>query len=179
MVAIARYLNVTLVVPELDKTSFWADHSEFQDIFYADHFITSLRDDIRILKKLPPRLKRRVERGNVYSMPPISWYDISYYHKQILPLIQKYKIVHLNKTDARLANNGLPSDIQKLRCRVNFSALRFTPQIEELGRRVIRILRKNGPFLVLHLRYEMDVLAFSGCTQGCKEEEVEELTRMR
>lgn len=25
MVAIARYLNVTLIVPELDKTSFWAD----------------------------------------------------------------------------------------------------------------------------------------------------------
>ncbi|KAF9601579.1 hypothetical protein IFM89_020435, partial [Coptis chinensis] len=117
MVAIARYLNVTLVVPELDKTSFWADPSEFQGIFDADHFITSLRDEIRILKKLPPRLKRRVERGNVYSMPPISWSDISYYHKQILPLIQKYKIVHLNKTDARLANNGLPSDIQKLRCR--------------------------------------------------------------
>lgn len=25
MVSIARYLNVTLIVPELDKTSFWAD----------------------------------------------------------------------------------------------------------------------------------------------------------
>lgn len=25
MVAIARYLNVTLIVPELDKTSFWSD----------------------------------------------------------------------------------------------------------------------------------------------------------
>lgn len=25
MVAIARYLNITLIVPELDKTSFWAD----------------------------------------------------------------------------------------------------------------------------------------------------------
>lgn len=25
MVAIARHLNVTLIVPELDKTSFWAD----------------------------------------------------------------------------------------------------------------------------------------------------------
>ncbi|MBA0757249.1 hypothetical protein Gotri_020358, partial [Gossypium trilobum] len=179
MVTIARYLNVTLIVPELDKTSFWADPSEFQDIFDVDHFITSLRDEVRILKELPPRLKRRVETGTVYSMPPISWSDISYYRNQILPLIRKYKVVHLNRTDTRLANNGQPLDIQKLRCRVNFSALRFTSQIEDLGKRVIKLLRQNGPFIVLHLRYEMDMLAFSGCTQGCNNEEVEELTRMR
>lgn len=179
MVTIARYLNVTLIVPELDKTSFWADPSEFQDIFDVDHFISSLRDEVRILKELPPRLKRRVEQGMFYSMPPISWSNISYYLEQILPLIKKYKIVHLNKTDARLANNGLPLEIQKLRCRVNYNALRFTTQIEDLGRRVIRILRQNGQFLVLHLRYEMDMLAFSGCTQGCNDKEVEELTRMR
>lgn len=179
MVAIARYLNVTLIVPELDKTSFWADPSEFQDIFNVDHFITSLRDEVRILKELPPRLKKRVELGRVYTMAPVSWSDISYYRNQILPLIQKYKVLHLNRTDARLANNGQPSEIQKLRCRVNFSALRFTTQIEELGRRVVKLLRQKGPFLVLHLRYEMDMLAFSGCTQGCNSEEVEELTRMR
>ncbi|KAH6781698.1 O-fucosyltransferase family protein [Perilla frutescens var. frutescens] len=179
MVAIARYLNVTLIVPELDKTSFWNDPSEFQDIFDVDHFITSLRDEVRILKELPPRVKRRVELGIIYTMPPVSWSDISYYHNQILPLIQKYKVVHLNRTDARLANNDQPMDIQRLRCRVNFSALRFTPQIEELGRKVIQILRQNGPFIVLHLRYEMDMLAFSGCTQGCDTDEVDELTRMR
>ncbi|KAJ3677528.1 hypothetical protein LUZ60_003252 [Juncus effusus] len=179
MVAIARYLNVTLIVPELDKTSFWADPSEFKDIFDVDHFINSLRDEVRILKELPPRLKRRVELGMFHSMPPVSWSDISYYHNQILPLIHKYKVVQLNRTDARLANNGLPRQIQKLRCRVNYSALRFTPQIEELGKRVIKILRSNGPFLVLHLRYEMDMLAFSGCTQGLTNEESQELTRMR
>lgn len=179
MVAIARYLNVTLIVPELDKTSFWNDPSEFQDIFDVDHFITSLRDEVRVLKALPPRVKRRVGLGLYYSLPPVSWSDISYYHNQILPLLQKYKVVHLNKTDTRLANNGLPLDIQKLRCRVNFNALRFTSQIEELGLRVVQILRQNGPFLVLHLRYEMDMLAFSGCTQGCTEDEAEELTRMR
>ncbi|KAA0058020.1 GDP-fucose protein O-fucosyltransferase [Cucumis melo var. makuwa] len=179
MVTIARYLNVTLIVPELDKTSFWADPSEFQDIFDVEHFITSLRDEVRILKELPPRLKKRVEQGRIYSMPPISWSDISYYHNQVLPLIQKHKVVHLNRTDTRLANNGQPMEIQKLRCRVNFSALRFTSQIEELGRKVIKLLRQNGPVLVLHLRYEMDMLAFSGCTQGCNDEEVEELTRMR
>ncbi|XP_057952381.1 rhamnogalacturonan I rhamnosyltransferase 1-like [Malania oleifera] len=179
MVTIARYLNVTLIVPELDKTSFWADPSEFKDIFDVDHFITSLRDEVRILKELPPRLKKRVELGGVFSMPPISWSDISYYHNRILPLIQKYKVVHLNRTDTRLASNGQPLELQKLRCRVNFSALRFTSQIEELGRRVIHLLRQNGPFLVLHLRYEMDMLAFSGCTQGCNNDEAEELTRMR
>ncbi|OAY47449.1 rhamnogalacturonan I rhamnosyltransferase 1 [Manihot esculenta] len=179
MVAIARYLNVTLIVPELDKTSFWADPSEFQDIFDVEHFITSLRAEVRILKELPPRLKRRMELGMTYTMAPVSWSDISYYHNQILPLIQKYKVLHLNRTDARLANNHQPLEIQKLRCRVNFSALRFTSQIEELGKRVINLLRQNGPFLVLHLRYEMDMLAFSGCTQGCNNEEVEELTRMR
>ncbi|BAS80701.1 rhamnogalacturonan I rhamnosyltransferase 1 [Oryza sativa Japonica Group] len=179
MVVIARYLNVTLIVPELDKTSFWNDPSEFQDIFDVEHFITSLRDEVRILRELPPRVKRRVELGMFHSMPPISWSDISYYRNKILPLIRKHKVLHLNRTDARLANNGLPLDVQKLRCRVNFGSLKFTSDIEELGRRVIRLLRQNGPFLVLHLRYEMDMLAFSGCTEGCTREEADELTRMR
>ncbi|KAG2710893.1 hypothetical protein I3760_04G050500 [Carya illinoinensis] len=179
MVTIARYLNVTLIVPELDKTSFWADPSDFHDIFDVDHFVTSLRDEVRILKELPPRLKRRVGKRMLYSLPPISWSNMSYYHNQILPLVKRHKVVHLNRTDARLANNGLPLEIQKLRCRVNFNALRYTSQIEELGRRVVGILREKGPFLVLHLRYEMDMLAFSGCTQGCNSYEAEDLTRMR
>ncbi|KAG8384567.1 hypothetical protein BUALT_Bualt04G0131200 [Buddleja alternifolia] len=179
MVAIARYLNITLIVPELDKTSFWADPSDFQDIFDVNHFILSLRDEVRILKELPPRLKRRVELGMFYELPPVSWSNISYYRRQILPLLKKHKVVHLNKTDARLANNGLPMEIQKLRCKVNFSALRFTAQIEELGRKVVRMLRRKGPFLVLHLRYEMDMLSFSGCTRGCNTKEVNELTTMR
>ncbi|KAG9152046.1 hypothetical protein Leryth_023877 [Lithospermum erythrorhizon] len=151
MVAIARYLNVTLIVPELDKTSFWSDpSSDFERI-------TSSAQD---------------EGG--------TWADsFNATNKLILPLIRKYKVVHLNRTDSRLANNGQPLEIQKLRCRVNFFALKFTPQIEELGRKVINLLRKNGPFMVLHLRYEMDMLAFSGCTQGFNNEEVEELTRMR
>lgn len=59
--------------------------SEFQDIFDVDYFITSLRDEVRILKELPPRLKRRVELGMVHSMPPVSWSDISYYLNQVNP----------------------------------------------------------------------------------------------
>lgn len=88
-------------------------------------------------------------------------------------------MIHFNKTDSRLANNGLPVELQKLRCRVNYEALKFTPQIEALGDKLISILRKKGRFVVLHLRYEMDMLSFSGCTHGCSKEEAEALTKMR
>lgn len=43
MVAIARHLNVTLIVPELDKTSFWADPR------YCDRDLFSRGDTSRSL----------------------------------------------------------------------------------------------------------------------------------
>lgn len=57
--------------------------SEFQDIFDVDHFITSLRDEVRILKELPPRVQQRVDQGMFLSMQPISWSDVSYYAHQV------------------------------------------------------------------------------------------------
>ncbi|XP_057948038.1 rhamnogalacturonan I rhamnosyltransferase 1 [Malania oleifera] len=178
MVTVARLLNLTLVVPELDKTSFWADPSNFEDIFDVRHFIDSLRDEVRIVRRLPKRFNRKYGY-QPFEMPPVSWSNEKYYLQQILPLFSKHMVIHFNKTDARLANNWLPLDLQKLRCRVNFQALKFTPQIEALGLKLVRILREKGPFLALHLRYEMDMLAFSGCTHGCTHEEAEELKRMR
>ncbi|KAM5567502.1 rhamnogalacturonan I rhamnosyltransferase 1-like [Rosa sericea] len=179
MVAIARYLNVTLIVPELDNTSFWNDRSQFEDIFDVDYFITSLRDEVKILKELPPKQKKKVELESLYSMPPISWSNMTYYYNTILPRIQTYEVVHFTKTDARLANNGIPEEVQKLRCRANYQALKFAPPIEALGKKIVNILRERGPFMVLHLRYEMDMVAFSGCTEGCNQEEIEETTKMR
>ena len=57
--------------------------SDFEDIFDVDHFIRSLRDEVRILKELPPRIKRRVELGRFHSLAPISWSDMSYYRNQV------------------------------------------------------------------------------------------------
>lgn len=93
--------------------------------------------------------------------------------------MQKYKVLHFMKTDTRLANNKLPEEVQRLRCQVNFGALRFAAPIVELGKKIVSLLRQKGPFLALHLRYEMDMLAFSGCIQGCSREEAQELTEMR
>lgn len=88
-------------------------------------------------------------------------------------------MIHFNRTDSRLANNGIPLELQRLRCRVNFQALKFTPEIEALGNKLIRIIQQKGPYLALHLRYEMDMLAFSGCTHGCTKAEAEELRELR
>ncbi|KAL0447028.1 UNVERIFIED_CONTAM: Rhamnogalacturonan I rhamnosyltransferase 1 [Sesamum latifolium] len=163
MVTIARLLNLTLVVPKLDKTSFWADPSNFEDIFDVRHFIDSLRDEVRIVK-----------RSVGYYIP-----RYVFARTNILPLFEKHKVVHFNRTDSRLANNGIRVEHQRLSCHVNFQALKFTYEIEALGKKLIRIIQQKGPYLSLHLRYEMDMLAFSGCTHGCTEQEAEELKRLR
>jgi len=179
MVAVARLLNLTMVVPELDKRSFWADQSNFGDIFDVRHFINSLRDEVHIIEQFPEKLGPRDSNIIVLEMPPVSWSDEKYYLHQILPLFNKYSIIHFNKTDARIANNGISTELHLLRCRVNFHALKFTPQIEGLGNKLVHKLRAKGSFVALHLRYEMDMLAFSGCNHGLSPEEAEELKKMR
>ncbi|XP_042429339.1 rhamnogalacturonan I rhamnosyltransferase 1-like isoform X3 [Zingiber officinale] len=132
MVMVARLLNLTLVVPELDKNSFWADPSNFDDIFDVRYFIKSLKDEVRIIKKLPNSINRNAS-SQFFMMRPVSWSDEKYYIQQIMTL----------------------------------------------GNKLVQILRGKGSFVTLHLRYEMDMLAFSGCTHDCSEKEAEELKRLR
>ncbi|KAJ4849800.1 O-fucosyltransferase 16 [Turnera subulata] len=175
-VVAARILNATLVVPKLDQKSFWKDSSNFSEIFDVDWFISSLSKDVKIIKTMP---KRRGRVWNPHSMRVPRKCSERCYQNRVLPILLKRHAIQLSKFDYRLANR-LDTQFQKLRCRVNYHALRFTEPILEMGESLVHRMRmKSKHFIALHLRFEPDMLAFSGCYYGGGDKERQELGAIR
>ncbi|PWA89618.1 GDP-fucose protein O-fucosyltransferase [Artemisia annua] len=207
IVAVARLLNATLVIPNFMFSSVWRDTSQFGDIYQDDYFIDYLKPDIRIVKELPKELQS-LDLEAIGSM--VTDVDIakeakpSFYLKFILPLLMKNRVVHFVGFGNRLASDPIPYHLQRLRCRCNFHALQFTPKIQATAALLIQRMRQNathsgvldenlvGPFakpkgkvkkdlryLALHLRFEIDMVAHSLCEFGGGEEEKKELQAYR
>nr|GFB72207.1 GDP-fucose protein O-fucosyltransferase [Tanacetum cinerariifolium] len=133
IVAVARLLNATLVLPSFMFSSVWRDTSQFADIYQDDYFVDYLKPDIRIVKALPKEL-HSLDLEAIGSV--VTDVDIakeakpSFYLKFILPLLMKNRFVHFVGFGNRLASDPIPYHLQRLRCRCNFHALQFTSKIQ-------------------------------------------------
>ncbi|KAM0012972.1 putative GDP-fucose protein O-fucosyltransferase [Helianthus debilis subsp. tardiflorus] len=175
-VVAARILNATLVIPKLDQKSFWKDSSTFSEIFDVDWFITHLLRDVKVIKELP---RKGGKDWIPYNMRVPRKCNERCYQIRVLPVLMKKNAVQLSKFDYRFANR-LETDLQKLRCRVNYHALKFTDPITRMGQMLVNRMRKLGKhYIALHLRFEPDMLAFSGCYYGGGEKERRELGKIR
>ncbi|XP_050263523.1 O-fucosyltransferase 16-like isoform X2 [Quercus robur] len=175
-VVAAYILNATLVVPQLDQKSFWKDTSEFAEIFDVDQFISFLSKDVKIVKEIPPNGGKVL---SPFTMRVPRKCNPKCYQSRVLPVLIKKHAVRLSKFDYRLSNK-LGTQLQRLRCRVNYHALTFTDSIVEMGKNLVGRMRMKGKhFIALHLRFEPDMLAFSGCDYGGGEKERIELGEIR
>ncbi|GAB2289285.1 O-fucosyltransferase 16 [Dionaea muscipula] len=175
-VVVARILNATLVVPKLDQRSYWKDASDFADIFDVGWFISFLSHDVKIVKE---PLKNEQKVPSPYRMRVPRKCSERCYEKRVLPILMKRHAVQLSKFDYRLANR-LQTDLQKLRCKVNYHALKFTDPIHFMGGELVhRMKLQSQHYIALHLRFEPDMLAFSGCYYGGGEKDIRELGAIR
>nr|GEZ59023.1 O-fucosyltransferase 8 isoform X2 [Tanacetum cinerariifolium] len=133
-VAVASLLNATLVIPRFLFSNVWKDPSQFGDIYQEDYFMKTLKDDVNIAKDLPPHLQSPdfKEIGSLVTDADISMEATqAEYIEKILPVLLKNGVVHFLGYGNRLGFDPLPSDLQRVRCKCNYHALKFVPKIQE------------------------------------------------
>ncbi|KAF9608012.1 hypothetical protein IFM89_004893 [Coptis chinensis] len=161
-VVVARIVEATLVVPILHVDPVWGDESEFSDIFDEGHFKETLKNDVRVVSTLPASLLRR--RPMPISVVPELVHE-DWIRTHLVGPLNRNGIVILRAFDSKLSKD-LSSDLQKLRCKVAFHALKFRTWIEELGEKLAKRMAHRGPYMALHLRLEKDVWVRTGCLPG-------------
>ncbi|KAL9408788.1 hypothetical protein AB3S75_047219 [Citrus x aurantiifolia] len=176
----ARIMNATLVLPELDANSFWHDDSGFQGIYDVEHFIQTLRYDVQIVESIPEIHKNgKTKKIKAYQLRPPRDAPISWYLTEAMEQMKKHGAIYLTPFSHRLAEEIDNPEYQRLRCRVNYHALRFKPNIMKLSESIVDKLRAQGHFMSIHLRFEMDMLAFAGCFDIFKAEQQRILKKYR
>lgn len=74
------------------------------------------------------------------------------YYQELARVLKKHQVLSFTHADSRLANNDLPAEVQRLRCRANYVALKYAEPIRRLAHTLIKRLRDGGPYIALHLR---------------------------
>ncbi|XP_024517497.1 O-fucosyltransferase 39 isoform X1 [Selaginella moellendorffii] len=200
-VAVARLLNATLVIPYFKHHPFWNDPSQFEDIYDLNHFMSTLKGDVKIVTELPAMYSwstpsfywgRCLDRPNCMTFLP-KHTTPKWFFQHILPIMERYEVAAVDGFEHKLTFEGLPASISKLRCKVNFYALRFVKPIRDLGDALTLRMRtktlsgdplrnqenSTKKYIGLHVRFERDMLAYSSCDFGGGQAEQKALASFR
>ncbi|KAF8099067.1 hypothetical protein N665_0252s0006 [Sinapis alba] len=184
-VAVAGLLNATLVIPIFHLNSVWRDSSKFGDIFDEDFFIYALSKNVKVVKELPKDVLERYNYNisSIVNLRLKAWSSPAYYLHKVLPQLLRLGAVRVAPFSNRLAH-AVPAHIQGLRCLANFEALRFADPIRLLAekmvnRMVTKSVQSGGNYVSVHLRFEMDMVAFSCCEYDFGEVEKLEMDMAR
>ncbi|CAL1400899.1 unnamed protein product [Linum trigynum] len=213
-VAVAALLNATLVLPTFLYSNVWKDPSQFGDIYQERHFLDMMKEEVDIVKELPSRFQSLDTEaiGSLITDSDLPKEATPHdYLEKVLPILIRNGFVHLLGFGNRLGFDPMPAQIQKLRCKCNFHALKFVPKIQKVGALLRQRIRKyeaepttldkqllgdyissNIPskkpsnatkppvkYLALHLRFEIDMIAYSLCDFGGGTIEKQELQAYR
>ncbi|XP_051226768.1 protein ESMERALDA 1 isoform X1 [Lolium perenne] len=180
-VAVAGFLNATLIIPNFHYHSIWRDPSKFSDIYDADHFVQRLKNDVRVVDKVPEFIMERFSHNmsNVFNFKIKAWSPVEYYRDAVLPKLIEERLIRISPFANRLSFDAPPA-VQRLRCLANFEALKFSKPITTLSDTLISRMRaksteNNGKYVAVHLRFEEDMVAFSCCVFDGGDEEKKEL----
>ncbi|CAL1356142.1 unnamed protein product [Linum trigynum] len=168
-VAVAGYLNATLLIPNFHYHSIWKDPSKFKDIYDQEFFIKALQNEVRVVDKIPVYLMERFDHNfsNVFNFRVKAWSPIEYYKDVVLPRLLEEKVVRISPFAHRLSFDAPPA-VQRLRCMANYEGLRFSNPILTMGENLVARMKElsashGGKYVSVHLRFEEDMVAFSCC----------------
>ncbi|KAL5702743.1 GDP-fucose protein O-fucosyltransferase 1 [Ranunculus cassubicifolius] len=123
-------------------------HRGFKGIYDVEHFIKSLRFDVKIVESLPEiRSNGKTKKMKAFQVKAERDAPISWYRTTALELMKKHGAIYITPFS-----------------HLNYHALQFKPHIMKLSNQIVNKLRSQGHFMAIHLRFEMDMLAFAGYT---------------
>ncbi|XP_052183501.1 O-fucosyltransferase 8 isoform X2 [Diospyros lotus] len=183
-VAVASLLNATLVIPKFLYSNVWKDPSQFADIYQEKYFFNMLKDEVNLVKELPSHLK---------SLDFEEIGSLKFPRKQLLGIILKLCFLFCLRMELFISSD-LEIDLASIHCPLNFRRIRkYSIARNVLDRQLLGNFLSNIPsnsrpldaakgpsrYLALHLRFEIDMVAYSRCEFGGGEDERKELQSYR
>ncbi|GAB4849956.1 hypothetical protein Ancab_029256 [Ancistrocladus abbreviatus] len=162
-VVVARKLGATLVLPDI-RGSRLGDRRDFEDVYVAEKFVSSLDGVIKVVKNQPSEISTK----NLAVLKVPNRVTEDYISVHIEPIFRKKGNIRLATyfPSVNMKKMEKESHVEYLACLAMFGTLELQPEVHEVVDTIVKRLRtlgrnSDGRFIAVDLR--VDVLEKKGC----------------